>query len=38
MLFLTLKRPRIRRDPGRLVKNEVIYFVRVLDFQRVTDN
>ena len=35
MLFLTPTSPRIKRDPERLVKNEVIYFVQVLDFQCV---
>ena len=32
LLFSTLTSPRIRRDPGRLVKNIVIYFVRVWIF------
>ena len=38
MLFLTRTSPRIKRDPERLVNNEVIYFVQVLDFQCVIDN
>ena len=32
LLFATFTSPRIRRDPGRLVKNSVIYFVRVWIF------
>ena len=32
LLFSALTSPRIRRYPGRLVKNGVIYFVRVLIF------
>ena len=38
MLFLTRTSPRIKRDPERLVENEVIYFVQILDFQCVIDN
>ena len=38
VLFLTPTSPRIKRDPERLVKNEVIYFVQVLDFQCVIDS
>ena len=38
MLFSTLTSPRIKRDPERLVKNEVICFVQVLDFQCVIDS
>ena len=38
MLFLTRTSPRIKRDPERLVENEVMYFVQVVDFQCVIVN
>ena len=37
-VILNTSSPRIKRDPERLVKNEVIYFLQVLDFQCVIDN
>ena len=38
MLFSTLTCLRIKRDAERLVKNEVICFVQVLDFLSVVDD